>query len=852
MSSANYEDPFIALNGAAIDLTHESEPSEGDSDISLGDSDSLPSLGDFGSLDFNPDESKFYRTDIVDKVLRAQKHLGIARKPYEFHSISIAELNLHRVDVYRPLVDNGHIWRFPETSHSDFRLTSLEIQDLLPSAEELLGVYRKSTKKLIIRDYLKPGRPLVPIQSCTEDTVLAFLGKEEFHPLTPLSEVIPIVPNDRYLAFHLWAILSEQGKDQVTTRFHDHPNPTLNYKALHLVRSKENIYWSLEDEPKYPYVPPVVCSRDFKDHPWLRAFTCTSRDIRQIAKKQLTILEDFKETRSDYGGFDWDGAKDFRVVDPKHCLEILPKAPPQILFRKDQDLKYSRESVEKGTYLTDEEKSDRLVRSLTSNFYENNDKAFWHTHHGPGGLPEVDWAEEAANYDREGTPKSLRRDITPLSHSSPSNPQRPPTNPKSPQQQPTNPKSPQQQPTNPKSPQQPAGPKSLFTPTSPDTSQDELKMAEMETGIYATPKGVRILLEQVTEADVSIQHRVARPIFDGTNAGTAVKTGKSQTRVPYQDVTDWPLVNRFPDKVKANLMTPPDAKDFSDFCKPFTVLPDYWKFWAIQLKIDKRFTAWRLDFNADGKLAQNFTPHGAPALMTHNGKRRFAVVDGFQLHGDVGERMGLAARLSSTKWKELRQEHYPEAKTAVKKLIYTCPGDECPDEFQLPTDWDAQGQLPPRKKPRIEESSAEKKPRLDGPKDTKPAETETEVKPHGTGARKRYFFDLDPKPTELQVDHAKEKDLQDKLEYANTKLKALALCTAKLDGALYNLAEQFATLVRDPTSTSAKLAVNQVQLDADKAVDALTKEYPSLSWHGDTTKWESQEDWISMGERKAS
>ncbi len=817
MSSANYEDP----NTAALDLTHESEPSESGSDISLGDSDSLASLGDFGNLDFNPDEFKFFHTDIVDKVLRAQKYLRIARKPYEFHSISITELNLHRVDVYRPLVDNGHIWRFPETSQSSFRLAPQEIQDLLPSAEELLEAYRRNTKDLVIRDYLQSGRPLVPIQTCTDDRILVYLGKEKFRPLTPLSAIIPIVPNNQYLAFHLWSILSEEVKEQVTSHFRDDPNPALHYKALRLVQRKENIYWSIEDESKYPYVPPVVCSKDFKEHPWLCAFTCTARDIRRIAREQLTILEDFKELRCDYGQFDWDGKKDFRVPDPVHCLEILPKAPPQILFRNDQDLKYSRESVEKGTLLTEEEKSDRLVKNLRPNFYKNNDDAYWHAQHGPGGLPDIDWEEEVAKYERFGTPKTQ-------------NPE-----------------------TNESSPVTPESPHSQF-PTLPVPSQRELKMAEMEAGIYATPKGVRILLEQVTEADVSIQHRVARPIFDGTNAGTAVVTGKSQTRVPYEDVTTWPLVNRFPDKVKTNLMTPPDAKDFADFCKPFTVLPDYWKFWAIQLKIDKRFTAWRLDFNAEGKLAQNFTPHGAPALMTHDGKRHFAVVDGFQLHGDVGERMGLAARLSSTKWKELRQEHYPEAKaTAGKKLIYTCPGDECPEEFQLPTDWDAQGQLPPRKKPRLDQPKATTKP-----KDTKPAidikATEAEDSkppPLSTGVRKRYFFAVDPKPTELQVDRAKEKkDLQDRLDYANSKLKALILCTAKLDGALYSLAEQFATLVREPSSISAKLAVNQIQVDADRAVGSLTDEYPSLgqlmaTHDGDTTEWESQEDWVRMDER---
>ncbi len=197
----------------------------------------------------------------------------------------------------------------------------------------------------MITNYLKSAKPLVPIKSCTEDVILAYLGKHGFRPLTPLPDKIPLVPNDRYLAFLLWSILSDQAKDQITSQYHDHPDPALHHKASHLARSKENLYWSLEDERRYPYVPPIVCSRDFKNHPWLRAFTYTARDIRQIALEQLTTLETFNKTRRDNYQFDWEGHKDFRIFDPEHCLEILPKAPPRILFRTDQDLKYSREAV---------------------------------------------------------------------------------------------------------------------------------------------------------------------------------------------------------------------------------------------------------------------------------------------------------------------------------------------------------------------------------------------------------------------------------------------------------------------------------------------------------------------------
>ena len=57
-----------------------------------------------------------------------------------------------------------------------------------------------------------------------------------FRTLTPLSAIIPIVPNNQYLTFHLWSILSEEAKEQVASHFRDDPNPALHYKALRLVQ----------------------------------------------------------------------------------------------------------------------------------------------------------------------------------------------------------------------------------------------------------------------------------------------------------------------------------------------------------------------------------------------------------------------------------------------------------------------------------------------------------------------------------------------------------------------------------------------------------------------------------------
>ena len=56
------------------------------------------------------------------------------------------------------------------------------------------------------------------------------------------------------------------------------------------------------------------------------------------------------------------------------------------------------------------------------------------------------------------------------------------------------------------------------------------------------------------------------------------------------------------------------------------MLPDFYKFHAMRLGIENRGEFWKLDFNSEGWLAQNFTPHGAPALQRDAlGVARFVV-----------------------------------------------------------------------------------------------------------------------------------------------------------------------------------------------------------------------------------
>lgn len=65
----------------------------------------------------------------------------------------------------------------------------------------------------------------------------------------------------------------------------------------------------------------------------------------------------------------------------------------------------------------------------------------------------------------------------------------------------------------------------------------------------------------------------------------------------------------------------------------------------MNLGIENRSEFWKLDLNSEGWLAGNFMPYGAPAVRKDkDGKRRFVIWNAYQLHGDVGERMGLTRR----------------------------------------------------------------------------------------------------------------------------------------------------------------------------------------------------------------
>ena len=84
---------------------------------------------------------------------------------------------------------------------------------------------------------------------------------------------------------------------------------------------------------------------------------------------------------------------------------------------------------------------------------------------------------------------------------------------------------------------------------------------------------------QITPEHVNIAHRLSRPVYDkdNDNAG-APFTGEVARRETYADHPDWPLINRFP---KPNVAYAPKVTEILEYCPRFTVLPDYYKFWAL-------------------------------------------------------------------------------------------------------------------------------------------------------------------------------------------------------------------------------------------------------------------------------
>ncbi len=62
----------------------------------------------------------------------------------------------------------------------------------------------------------------------------------------------------------------------------------------------------------------------------------------------------------------------------------------------------------------------------------------------------------------------------------------------------------------------------------------------------------------------------------------------------------------------------------------------------MNLRLENRGENWKLDFKSEGWLAQNSTPHGAPAV-----RKDTQGVNRFELHGDVEERLGLPKEISA-------------------------------------------------------------------------------------------------------------------------------------------------------------------------------------------------------------
>ena len=214
----------------------------------------------------------------------------------------------------------------------------------------------------------------------------------------------------------------------------------------------------------------------------------------------------------------------------------------------------------------------------------------------------------------------------------------------------------------------------------------------------ATPKGDNITVSHIKPEDVSIAHRVRRPIFSGENRGGPF-TSTVHLRTGYEDRPEWPIINDFPDE---DVAYQPDDTEVETYCAAYCVLPDFWKFHVLRLGIAKRYDHWKLDFSKTGWLAQNFTPHGAAAVVRDKfGRLRFPVWHGWQLHGDLGARLGLTHRHTAAQFRALLEDPHSEARKTrgnPKDGQTWCLGDICPDEYQFPQYWDVLGELPPVKR----------------------------------------------------------------------------------------------------------------------------------------------------------
>ena len=131
---------------------------------------------------------------------------------------------------------------------------------------------------------------------------------------------------------------------------------------------------------------------------------------------------------------------------------------------------------------------------------------------------------------------------------------------------------------------------------------------------------------EISDREVSIAHRPKRDIYDGLNAGISFKASQSQHRVRYDEILGWPIINKFPVRLHSDpVLNDVSWKEFYSHCPVYTVLPDFWKYWALKLKIELG-DRWRLDFSTEGTLARNFVPHGAAATVRDSSENRRFIV----------------------------------------------------------------------------------------------------------------------------------------------------------------------------------------------------------------------------------
>ena len=400
----------------------------------------------------------------------------------------------------------------------------------------------------------------------------------------------------------------------------------------------------------------------------------------------------------------------------------------------------------------------------------------------------------------------------------------------------------------------------------------------MQEQDMATPLGKLVPVNEISGREVSIKHRPKREIFNGSNAGEKFKAKNSQERVKYDDVLDWPLVNPFPERLHSDpAVGDRSREEFHDHCPSYTVLPDFWKYWALRLKIDLG-DRWRLDFTADGTLAMNHTPHGAAATARDgSGIRRFVVWNGFQLHGDVGERLGLTRKMARKDWLVMRNTAYPNAldkDLRGKKISYECLGEPCPETYRFPPDWDVLGDLPPKDweppKPSSKRPSnmrltngetTTKKPRLEDPLQSSMKYGKAAAIPSNTSSTLQFPKAWGrPTPTSGPTDSklaalvAENAHLKNKLAFADSKIKTLTIFGSRHDNSLWLLSDRIEKAAR----SGLAITVEEFQplLDGiDQTISGLNKSFPTLAElitaHEDPEEIRETSrmaEWVSLGD----